>query len=196
MGHRFSRTGSAASLLAAFFLLFSASASLAQSGTIRLELDRERLGTLLERDRSPLISDVLAEALVVTVQTERRDPGPAFPMGLYAFRIVDESVVARHESQPFRASTGRPVRPDEAALPDQRFYEARLTTDARSFALADEGLAPASALDDPLDHIVNCVFPDKPPDWAKRQGVYVVAVPADSRQWRSVATFPLILFSD
>lgn len=157
-----------------------------------LQLDSRRASQVFEKSSSPpSVHDVLSRGLTVRAACDGDRPGAVV---LYAFRVRDRKVVAKFQSKPFEVEPGRAIRVPTAVIPPPSSYGDAPLADPQGFLAAHEPLPVESAVREPLRFVINGVFPDKPPDWERREVMYLVVVPAaDGSTKDASATSPLLV---
>lgn len=188
-------------ILLSLFLMLGLTVSLAPSSVQAqftnswVELDPRRADMMLRHfaQRSEPVQSVLENTLRV-----RSDGEAPVSLVLFAFRVDDGRVVARHRSEPFRVSAVRPFYPDERLLPDEEFYGLPRVlgpVGPDDIVLASRGVSPAEGTTRIGRVLESTVFAERPKDWQQRQAVYVIAVPAERRQSKGVSAHPAVLFA-
>ena len=157
-----------------------------------LKVDSRRVSQLFEKSSSaPSVYDVLSGALMVRADCAGSRPGSVM---LYAFRVQDQKVVSKFRSKPFEVEAGRTIRVPVAEIPPPSSYGDAPLADPQGFLPAHEPLPVESAVREPLRFVINGVFPDKPPDWERREMLYLVAMPAlDGSTKDAGSTSPLLV---
>lgn len=184
------------------FLVLGLAASLAppsvqaQISLTKIELDPRRTDMMFQKStqEGEPVHRVIESTLRIT-----SDSKAPVSLVLFAFRLQDGRVVARHRSEPFRVSSARPFYPDERLLPGEEFYGlprvlARVGPD--DIVLASRGLSPSEGTRGIGRLLESTVFTERPKNWQDGQAIYLIAVPADMRrQGDGVSAHPAVLFA-
>lgn len=184
------------------FLVLGLAASLAppsvqaQISLTKIELDPRRADMMFQKSTQE--GEPVQRVLESTLRI-RTDSEAPVSLVLFAFRLEDGRVVARHRSEPFRVSSARPFYPDERLLPDEEFYGLPRVlghVGPDDIVLASRGVAPSEGTTRIGRLLESTLFTERPKDWQDRQAIYVIAVPADMRQQdKGMSAHPAVLFA-
>lgn len=168
----------------------------AQISLTKIEIDPRRADMMFQKStqQGEPVQQVIENTLRV-----RSDGEAPVSLVLFAFRLEDGRVVAKHRSEPFRVSSARPFYPDERFLPGEEFYglpRVLAHVGPEDIVLASRGVPPSEGTTQIGRILESTVFTERPKDWQERQAIYLIAVPADMRRQRKgVSAHPAVLFA-
>jgi hypothetical protein len=141
---------------------------------IHLSFDDGRIDRILRSTTSTSMRDVIAYATSVRVEG---DPDRPVALVLFAFKILDRSVVSRYRSEAFSVSAGSSVRLPSSALPPARWFDKVAGAATDGFVVAGRLISSDAAVRDPMPLILDGVF-FLTDERKGRPMIYLAAIPA------------------